>query len=169
MVNERSVSSRHLRIYCIGYSDGNEKSTTIAPLVYVLDVSRNGTMLRGSKDDDARHLKNDRRAVLLNDKDQLHISASTSFLFTQCRDEDMESRSEGDGVPSDEEDLLIAPGRELDMLDTGYMISDRLLGNGTYGKVYMAYHCVSKSQVACKIVAVVEKCRSMVFVFQRPV
>jgi len=102
-------------------------------------------------------LNNDHRAVLLNDKDQLHVSTSTSFMFCPYRQE------ESGELPNEDEEeaytsnvLSVAP-RELGPLSTKYTISPRLLGEGTFGKVYLTYNHQSGLQVACKVVNSVER------------
>ena len=150
MVNESTVSGRHLRVYCISYCEDNKSTADIAPLVYAMDVSRNGTLLechRGNK----CTLKNERRAILLNDHDQLHVTPSRTFTFMQHRDDEVETQTQREmdaGIANTSTAQTYYP----EVINASYTISDRLLGGGTYGKVFMAYSIPLQLQVACKIV-----------------
>lgn len=120
-----------------------------------MDVSRNGTSFESHRCD-KRMLKNDRRAVLLNDNDQLHVTPSRTFTFMKYRDEEPKAQIQLEleaGIDSTITTQTCYP----EVINAWYTISNRLLGGGTYGKVYVAYSNPSQLQVACKIIDISRK------------
>jgi len=115
-----------------------------------MDVSRNGTSLECHRGDNCI-LKNDRRAILLNDNDQLHVTPSRTFTFMQNRNNEVDTQIQLEreaGVGNTSTAQTYYP----EVINACYTISNRVLGGGTYGKVFMAYSNPSQLQVACKIV-----------------
>ncbi|CRG87208.1 Protein VMS1 [Talaromyces islandicus] len=139
------VSARHLRIYTIVYDF--ENPLVIDPLVYAQDLSLNGTFWNGLPID-----KQNGGAVLLSDGDILRLSPE-SYLEFRCELADKPlppvQRKEANvglwiclsGVADKNQDFA-----------SEYLITDRLLGEGSFGQVRMAVNMQSASQVACKVV-----------------
>ncbi|OJD27478.1 CAMK protein kinase [Blastomyces percursus] len=78
-------------------------------------------------------------AILLSDKNELKLSPLTVLSF--------HSKGEARGAPFSE-----AQRKEMKHFEERYKISNRLLGCGAYGRVYMAVSMEHKKQLACKII-----------------
>ncbi|EED18149.1 serine/threonine protein kinase, putative [Talaromyces stipitatus ATCC 10500] len=131
VLHDACVSNQHLRIYTVIYD--LENPLNIPPLVYAQDISTNGSFWNGQRID-----KTNGGAVLLSDGDIIRLS-SKSFL---------EYRSEYQS----ERPLDIVQQKEAKEFANEYLITDRLLGEGSFGQVRMAVNLCTTSQVACKVV-----------------
>ncbi|KAL2362899.1 hypothetical protein RJZ56_004218 [Blastomyces dermatitidis] len=130
IAGDMSISNKHLRIYSIIFD--KENPGEVGPLVYAQSLSRYGTMWKSLE------MTKEDPAILLSDNDELKLSDLTVLSF----------HSKGDGrTPFSEAQL-----REMRHFEERYKISNRLLGCGAYGRVYMAVNMVHKKQLACKII-----------------
>ncbi|KAI9714899.1 MAG: hypothetical protein M1820_000188 [Bogoriella megaspora] len=144
VLNDPTISNRHLRIHCVVYEESEDAE--IPPLIYVHDISSNGcrikpTTSRGNTIDSLRMLGKAAGATLISDGDEIFLSPSLYFklLLRPTFDRPPESP---DPI-ADQEKLLISPH---------YHITDRKLGEGGHGCVYVAIHRTSSKQLACKYV-----------------
>ncbi|KAH8702390.1 kinase-like domain-containing protein [Talaromyces proteolyticus] len=128
--NDTRVSGRHIRIYTIVYDFDNPLD--IAPLVYAQDLSLNGTFWNGQK------IERHGDAFLLSDGDLLRLSPE-SYLEFRC---DYQVDKPLTPVQREEANCFVAE----------YLITNRLLGEGSFGRVHMAVNRKTASQVACKVV-----------------
>ncbi|CUS11403.1 unnamed protein product, partial [Tuber aestivum] len=127
-LEDLTISRQHVRIYSVIF---DEKSV---PLVYCEDISRSGSLLNGK-------FIGTHTSVLLSHGDVIRIDKHNSFCFIQP-------------------DALNSIGpifdpifeRERTRLTPDYMITDRVLGKGAYGRVHLAWDLVNHRQVACKVV-----------------
>ncbi|KAI9818405.1 MAG: hypothetical protein M1827_000463 [Pycnora praestabilis] len=132
--NDLTVSNRHLRIYSIIYE--SEDTDGITPLIYAEDQSTNGTRCNGM------FIGKGSKSVLLNDGDELKISPSWAFTIEYVRP-----------VSSDVITETEKKERKASRLfEDLYSISERKLGEGACGQVYVATDCNTKQQLACKII-----------------
>jgi hypothetical protein len=147
VLDDPVVSNKHLRIYSVVY-DG-DKPNDVAALVYGEDLSRNGTFWNGSL------IGKGNGGFLLSDKDTLRVSARTLFVYRMI-------------VPHDDDQLfdmvqehemkvgrLPNAGKHANILQyfrKDYIITDRVLGAGAYGRVHMAIEQSQRTQLACKVV-----------------
>ncbi|KAK2749833.1 hypothetical protein FQN57_005247 [Myotisia sp. PD_48] len=129
-IDDLLVSNMHLRIYTILFDQDNP--TQVAPLVYAQDTSLNGTFWNGIK------IGRGNGGFLLSDGDVLKISSDVSFKFRS---------EESMGSPSHEGEL-----GAMKYIESQYTITNRVLGCGAYGKVFMAIDEVQSRQLACKVV-----------------
>lgn len=121
-------SHKHFRIYSVVFD------TQLQPLIYCEDLSLNGTFFNG-------HLIGRNRSALLTTGDRIDIIGVACFYFRQRHDI----------FPTISEDDA-AFRREKENLTSDYIISNRILGMGAYGRVYMAWDVRESKQVACKVV-----------------
>ena len=147
VLDDPVISNRHLRIHSVVYE--GDKPNDVAPLVYAEDLSRNGTFWNGSL------IGKGNGGFLLSDKDTLRVSARTFFVYRMI-------------VHHNVDELFdLAQEHEMKVcraLNTGkhakkskhfrndYIISDRVLGAGAYGRVHMAIEQSQRTQLACKVV-----------------
>ncbi|KAK5942019.1 hypothetical protein PMZ80_005971 [Knufia obscura] len=124
------MSHKHLRVYVIVFEDDDAEGE---PLVYAEDLSRNGCHWNGS----LMGKKSD--AFLLSDGDRLRLTSQTSLVF-QASIADERNRF----------DLI--QEREMQTFCDKYVLTDRLLGSGAFGSVFMAVEQTSRTQLACKVV-----------------
>ncbi|KAH0544412.1 hypothetical protein FGG08_001438 [Glutinoglossum americanum] len=121
-----AVSNFHLRIYCIEY----EKSL---PLVYCEDLSRNGTTWNSVTIGKGK-------GVLLSEGDRISVSHGVVKLtFHQ------------NFTPAVEQINKVQEAEKKLFVDR-YIITNRKLGGGAQGAVYMSINQQTKHQLACKIV-----------------
>ncbi|ELR02468.1 Meiosis-specific serine/threonine-protein kinase mek1 [Pseudogymnoascus destructans] len=127
------VSKNHFRIYGIQYEDADG----IESMFYCEDSrSANGTyvnrMLIG---------RNDKSSwpFLLSDGDKIKLKPDFSFKFKHPIER---QREEMDAIQLE----------ETASFAKRYSITDRLLGSGICGKVYLATEVATKRQLACKVV-----------------
>ncbi|TVY62725.1 Meiosis-specific serine/threonine-protein kinase mek1 [Lachnellula suecica] len=127
------ISKQHFRIYSIIYEEGQ---TEFPPLVYCEDLeSSNGTYVNDAL---IGIICQEKRGFLLNDGDIIEIRPSWKFTFHQNVHET---------VYRDAAELS-----DLQFFQDKFSVSDRILGKGTYGAVYLATEAATLNQVACKIV-----------------
>ncbi|KLJ08966.1 hypothetical protein EMPG_15612 [Blastomyces silverae] len=126
-----SISNKHLRIYTIIFDKGNPGE--VGPLVYAQNLARYGTMWKSLE------ITKEDPAILLSDKNELKLSPLTVLSF--------HSKGERHRLRFSEAQL-----KEMKRFEQQYKISNRLLGCGAYGRVYMAVSMEHKKQLACKII-----------------
>ena len=132
LINEPTVSNKHIRLYTIVYT--NEDAGEESNLVYAEDLSRNGTYWNGAL------IGEGTGGVLLSDGDRLTISSKTSLIF----------RSAEPVGPLVRLDSL--QRHEVERFSKTYTFTDRLLGSGAHAKVFLAVDRSTSSQLACKVV-----------------
>jgi pSer/pThr/pTyr-binding forkhead associated (FHA) protein len=81
---DKTVSDVHIRVYCLVYEPGQE--APLPPLVYVEDMSSNGTWLEATGGDQTRTPLGS-GPFLLNDGDILHLGKDTKCVF-ECKKTD---------------------------------------------------------------------------------
>ncbi|KAI9729989.1 MAG: hypothetical protein M1834_006187 [Cirrosporium novae-zelandiae] len=131
VLNDPVISNKHVRIYSILFERNNV--TEIAPLIYAEDLSRNGTYWNNSL------IGKGTGGVLLSDGDLLRVSPRITLKF--CTE-----------LESPKEHWDPVQEQEKKSIEDRYVITDRKLGAGAFGKVYMAIDHSTKRQLACKIV-----------------
>lgn len=145
-LSDPTISNRHLRIHCILYEEVAD--TGIPPLVYVSDLSTNGTYLKRGNADRAvvpvslsHDISIDRKngAYLLTDGDQLRISKDVTLVYHSL-------------IKSHQDELSNIQKQEIQHFSSRYEITNRNLGSGGNGKVLVAIHQKTQRQLACKIV-----------------
>lgn len=119
-----TCSNIHFRIYAIQFDEGYDM------LVYCQDLSLNGTFHNGN-------LVGRNNAVLLTNEDSLQIKNVAVFTFHQAES----------AQPFDSTIMT-----DCEWFKGRFTLTKRLLGNGSYGKVYMTMDKKSGKQAACKIV-----------------
>ena len=120
-----ATSHRHLRFYVNIFEEGKSE-----PLVFCEDLdSTNGSLVNG------RRLRGE--SVLLFDNDHIEIPFGASFLFRAAE------------KPEPLDPVLV---REARMFKLQYRLTNRQLGNGSFGTVLLAMELGTGKQVACKIV-----------------
>ncbi|EEP79368.1 predicted protein [Uncinocarpus reesii 1704] len=129
VVSDPRVSQKHLRIYAIIFDPDNPDE--VAPLVYAQDISSNGTLWNGYRI---------RRAggVLLSDGDTLELCDGITFTFKALRND----QSVFSGIQLE----------EMKGFQHEFLITQRMLGSGAYGQVYMAVDQRNRTQLACKVI-----------------
>ncbi|KAF7513282.1 hypothetical protein GJ744_009703 [Endocarpon pusillum] len=132
VVRDAVVSNKHLRIYTIIFDDDHPDG--IAPLVYAEDLSRNGTYWNGSL------IGKGNAGVLLSDGDTLRISPRIYYHFRQSTRQEAERQFD------------LTQECEMKHFEKEYNVSDRKLGSGACGAVFMAIEQSRRTQLACKIV-----------------
>ncbi|KAK5052160.1 hypothetical protein LTR84_002964 [Exophiala bonariae] len=141
------ASRRHLRIYTVVYE--NDEPNECETLVYAEDLSRNGTYWDGSL------IGRGSGGFLLSDGNVLTLTSNTQFTFTALPSPQKNTRF--DQIQENEMAVWsLAPLRDdadpSQQFRQEYMITERLLGAGAFGKVFMAVEQKSRLQVACKLV-----------------
>lgn len=128
------MSKKQFRIYSIVYDPTNLDE--IQPLVYCEDLeSTNGTFVNNEC---IGKFGMEKRGHLLIDGDIIEIKPHWKYRFRQFGYPDVDSTL---GRPAD-----------IEHFDDRYDITERLLGTGQYGKVYLARERATLRQLACKIV-----------------
>ncbi|KIW71029.1 hypothetical protein PV04_03247 [Phialophora macrospora] len=132
VLNDPYLSKRHLRIYTVVYED--DEPSEVENLVYAEDLSLNGSFWNGS------FIGKGNGGFLLSDQDTLKLSRRTYLVFT--------------AMPSNRtpETFDYIQETEMTKFSKDYTLSDRLLGSGAFGKVFMAIEQTTRYQVACKVV-----------------
>ncbi|KAK9370174.1 kinase-like domain-containing protein [Lipomyces kononenkoae] len=123
VVSHSAVSNEHFTIYVVVFDEAS------VPLVYCWDRSRNGTFLNGKTIGKGQR-------VLLSDGDLIEIRHACSFTFLQGNEKVIY-------------DAVLEADREV---MTNYDISQRVIGKGTFGRVYLAIDKRSSRQLACKVI-----------------
>jgi hypothetical protein len=147
VLDDPVISNKHLRIYSVAYDGDNPND--VAPLVYAEDLSSNGTYWNGAL------IGKGNGGFLLSDKDTLRVSAGTLFvyrmilpqangeLFDSVQEHEMKvGRSSNTGKHA----------KRLKYFGNSYIITDRILGAGAYGRVHMAIEQAQRTQLACKVI-----------------
>ncbi|EXJ83861.1 CAMK protein kinase [Capronia coronata CBS 617.96] len=132
VLNDPRVSKRHVSIYTVVYE--KDEPNGVDTLVYAEDLSQNGTYLNGD------FIGKGNGGFLLSDGNILRLSRWTSLIFHVVnKNESMDT-------------FDVIQEKEMGRFRRDYVVSDRLLGAGAFGKVFMALEQTSRTQVACKIV-----------------
>ncbi|MCJ1478604.1 hypothetical protein MMC13_007285 [Lambiella insularis] len=126
-----TVSNRHAKIYSITYDESDTQ-----PLVYVEDLSSNGTYWNGSL------IGKGYNAVLLSDGDMLQIVPKLTLIFHARNQTAMTAGQRDDNQ-----------AEEMRRFRRRFSVSNRRLGSGIHGEVFMAVNSAIGRQVACKIVS----------------
>lgn len=103
-------------------------------MVYAEDVSTNGSYWNGS------FMGRRKGGFLLSDNDTIRLNQQHSLVFKSRTQEREHVRF----------DLI--QEKEMSSFSNKFIITDRLLGAGAFGRVFMAIDLSHRSQVACKIV-----------------
>ncbi|KAL8638410.1 MAG: hypothetical protein Q9228_004432 [Teloschistes exilis] len=167
-VTNPTISNVHIRIYSIRYDPG------IEPFVYAENVSLNGfdwLHQHGTAWDAFPVSKG--TAVLLSSGDKLRLCDQTTFAFetrlpasqlltwTQHQEqEDPDCRQVIEKAVSYPIKYLMEPAAEnwsLKAFDNLFAVTNRKLGSGISGRVFMVIDRVWRRQMACKIVQL-KKC-----------
>ncbi|KAK2768153.1 hypothetical protein FQN54_000005 [Arachnomyces sp. PD_36] len=150
-IDEPTISHKHLRIYTIIFDQENPGQ--VAPLIYAQDLSWNGTFWNG------RRMWNHNGGVLLSDGDILRVAPGVELEFRCAKEENskpfdpVQLREMKVCVPSRFEMVWIVWLTSLlQRIDEEYIMTERKLGAGGYGQVYMAIERKTSQQVACKII-----------------
>ncbi|KAL8689292.1 MAG: hypothetical protein Q9218_005004 [Villophora microphyllina] len=143
-VTDPTISNVHLRIYSIRYDPGVE------PFVYAENLSMNGfewLHQRGTAWDAFPVSKG--KAVLLSGGDKIRLCNQTIFLFeTRLRASQLLTWTQH----QEQEDPDCRQVLEKAAFDNLYAMTDRKLGSGISGRVFMVIDCVWRRQMACKVV-----------------
>ncbi|MCJ1434078.1 Meiosis-specific serine/threonine-protein kinase mek1 [Xylographa pallens] len=130
-----AISNRHVNIYSVMYEDDSQSG--IEPLVYAEDLSStNGTYWNKS-------LIGKGKAALLSDGDELRLGGDVCLTFRKVADSDT--------TPIDDEPDEVQ-SKEIEHFKDKYHLTSRKLGEGRFGKVYMAVNRQLGRQLACKVV-----------------
>ncbi|KAH8588385.1 kinase-like domain-containing protein [Bisporella sp. PMI_857] len=133
VIMDERVSKQHFRIYSILYE---AQSSNFPPLIYCEDLeSYNGTYANG---DLIGKIAQERMGYLLCDGDVIEIRPYWRFRFRQT-DHQLSTRSK-------------AEWDDLKYFQDRYQVSERTLGEGQYGGVFLATELDTRKQLACKII-----------------
>jgi hypothetical protein len=116
----------------------------IAPFVYATDVSVNGTYLKKKNAECAGSqgrgiLIGCNSTFLLDHGDELQISETVRLVFSSAK-------------LIVQEQFTPTQEKEKAIFAQDYLITDRLLGEGGYGKVLIGIDQASQRQLACKMI-----------------
>ncbi|KAG9245311.1 kinase-like domain-containing protein [Calycina marina] len=132
-ISDPRVSKQHFRIYSIIYE---ANSTDFPVLIYCEDLeSSNGTYINGRL---IGKISQERIGVLLSDGDVIEIRPFWKFKFHQSKHQ-INPTAKGNFS-------------DLVFFCDQYEISNRMLGKGQYGNVFLATEVATKKQLACKII-----------------
>ncbi|KAK7512374.1 kinase-like domain-containing protein [Phyllosticta citriasiana] len=141
-----TISKRHVKIHTVLYDD------SIAPLVYAQDISSNGTFLQRINRKDCPH--DDAHGVLMGQKIKSTLLEHGDELWPAPRivlryhvsDHIMKRFGDQRDKPS--------PIHAADMktIEDRYHVTNRTLGSGGHGSVYVAIHRSTQQQQACKVI-----------------
>ncbi|KAF2404434.1 kinase-like protein [Trichodelitschia bisporula] len=134
---DRTLSNKHLRVHCILFEEDPE--STIPPLVYVQDLSTNGTFLSKAGNVAETRLSRKQGSVLLEQNDELRISPYLMLCFQYASSEKSSQLSADHKL-------------QAQLFRDRYVITNQQLGAGGQGSVFAAYHVKTNRQLACKIV-----------------
>ncbi|CAO2649610.1 Nn.00g069950.m01.CDS01 [Neocucurbitaria sp. VM-36] len=140
--DDLTISRQHLRVHCILYEQ--DPVATIAPLVYVTDLSTNGTYLKKSNTKCSASqgqgiLMGQNCTFLLDNDDELRLSDTVTLMYRSTK------------LVEDTE-LTPVQERETNVFASRYLVTGRLLGEGGYGKVLVGVHQETQRQLACKVI-----------------
>jgi len=150
IISDPRVSKNHFRLYSVVYDPTNLNE--IQPLIYCEDLeSTNGTYINNEC---IGICGVENRAHLLDDGDIIEIKPFWKYRFCQLYGPTINPVQSRQGdlqvlhTPLELHSFLTA----FKHFEDRYTITDRLLGTGQYGKVYLAKELATSRQVACKIV-----------------
>jgi serine/threonine protein kinase len=136
------ISSHHLRFWCVMYeSESDEK---VSPMVYVRVLSSNNVQFSANlgRDHITTHaLTKTDPDTLLNDGDVLHLTNKISVRF--------QTHAFSAVQPGNFTAEQIS---DLEHFDDRYLVTDRRLGIGASGSVFVAVKQSTRRQIACKII-----------------
>ncbi|KIV91597.1 hypothetical protein PV10_06116 [Exophiala mesophila] len=132
VLDDPHISKRHVRIYTVVYE--NEEPNDVDTLVYAEDLSHNGTFWNGSL------IGKGNGGFLLSNGDVLRLSQRTFLCFTSLSDTSTSSP------------FNLTQENEMAQFRHDYVVTDRLLGAGAFGKVFMAIEQHTRKQIACKLI-----------------
>ncbi|POS85115.1 hypothetical protein EPUL_002782 [Erysiphe pulchra] len=133
-INDDYISKLHFRIYSVIYEQN--KKSNLQPLIYCEDLeSTNGTYVN---DNCIGRIGHERIGYLLSNGDQIELRPRWHFRFYQPSHQSM---------VLDKKKL-----EELQVCEDRFSVSDRVLGKGHYGAVFLAKEKSTSRQLACKIV-----------------
>ncbi|OOQ87102.1 serine/threonine protein kinase [Penicillium brasilianum] len=125
------ISNKHIRIYTILFDQDNLED--VPPLIYAEDLSMNGTFWNGYP------MGKGKGSSLLSDGDILRVAGDTHIRFKSAD-------------PDTENKFTQLQQLEMRSFQKSYVITQRVLGSGAYGRVHMAFNVNTGRQFACKIV-----------------
>ncbi|KAJ5176749.1 uncharacterized protein N7482_002626 [Penicillium canariense] len=125
------VSNKHVRIYTILFDQDNPQD--IPPLVYAQDLSLNGTLWNNYP------MGKMNGSFLLSDGDVLGVAVGIHVRFQSSE-------------ITQENGFSYLQQLEMHEFNDSYVITQRLLGSGAYGRVHMAFKVDTGQQFACKVV-----------------
>ncbi|KAF2457250.1 kinase-like domain-containing protein [Lineolata rhizophorae] len=143
---EPTISNRHLKIYCILFEENF--ASGISPLVYVEDLSLNGTQLTATAGVDnpnieyGMHMKRS-DAHLLNENDRIRVSESLVLVFRNVPNLRVQLQP-----------LDTIRKAESQAFSDRFTLSTRRLGVGGHGSVLLAFDREHRRQLACKVIEV---------------
>lgn len=146
---DQTISNRHLHIYAIDYA-ADAGFAPVAPLVFVEDLSTNGTILERLIDvvepavpSPPMKLSRHSGAILLNHGDKLHVSPTDCFEYVF--DHDRWKKTPWSTV-------WATQSEDRAQFVQAYTITKRLVGVGGTSRVHLGYEQKQGTQVACKII-----------------
>lgn len=149
IIQDPHVSKQHLRIYSVVYD--KSKLAEIPPLVYCEDLeSTNGTFVNGQC---IGRVSGEMRGYLLSDGDVVEIKPHWRFMFHQVHQHGyLNLKCSGDIQVVTFLIYLRHPLINSQYFEDQYAITDRLLGSGQFGQVFLAKDLPNSQQLACKVV-----------------
>lgn len=141
-INDLTISTHHLRFRCVVYNDDPEDQ--VAPMVYVRVLSSNAIQLirpGTQREDNGDTVQRADPDVLLNHGDILQLTPKFSLLFSAVQP----CAAGSSGL----DDIKAA---ETKRFRNRFLVSDRKLGSGGQGSVFVAVKQSVGRRVACKIV-----------------
>lgn len=154
-IHDGRVSKSHFRIYSIIYELKKVYDTeteSLPPLVYCEDLeSSNGTYINGNL---IGIMGKEKVAHLLCDGDVIEIRPSWKFRYHQSNHQMIfPTSAQSKDMEVCREPSPIGPfTKTCEYFRDRYNVSDRILGSGKFGSVYLAFEQSTKKQVACKVV-----------------
>ncbi|RMZ83567.1 hypothetical protein DV738_g890, partial [Chaetothyriales sp. CBS 135597] len=132
IIEDPQISRKHLRIYSIVYDADDPSEVDV--LVYAEDLSQNGTFWNGS------FIGKGNGGFLLSQDDTLKLAKNVFLVFETHRSPDTSNCFD------------LVQEKEMRTFSESYIVTDRLLGSGAFGRVFMAVEQKTRSQLACKVV-----------------
>ncbi|KHJ31908.1 putative camk protein kinase [Erysiphe necator] len=133
-IDDDYISKLHFRIYSVIYEQN--KKSNLQPLVYCEDLeSTNGTYVN---DHCIGKIGHERTGYLLSNEDIIELRPRWQFRFYQPSFLSMS--------------LDMKKLEELKFCKDRFLVSDRVLGKGHYGAVFLAKDNLTSRQLVCKVV-----------------
>ncbi|RMZ86075.1 hypothetical protein DV737_g165, partial [Chaetothyriales sp. CBS 132003] len=132
IIEGAQISRKHLRVYSVVYDADDPCEVDL--LVYAQDLSQNGTFWNGS------FIGKGNGGVLLSQDDTLKLAPNVFLSFQSNRGLDTTNHFD------------LVQEKEMRTFADSYTVTDRLLGSGAFGRVFMAVEQKTRSQLACKVV-----------------